>query len=439
VVGIRSIGTTLGAIVAAGLGAGARVWTVRPVGPPFERRLALDPAWPVGWASAARIALVDEGPGLSGSSFGAVLDTLESARVPASSMVVLPSHAGELGPAAHERARERWRRLSRYPVDVERLLRGQDGPGLLEWVRDVVGPVEGPLEDIGAGGWRRHLYADERRWPAVHAAQERRKYLLPAGGQRWLLKFSGLGRYGEQRLERARQLAAAGFTPEVTALRHGFLIAPWIEGARPLTGTEPARAPLLDRIADYLGFRARACPARAEASGASPAELWQMALKNLREALLPEAARELSALEPALSALAAAARPVEIDGKLQPHEWLKLPDGRVLKTDALDHHQGHDLIGCQDIAWDVAGVVVEWSLSALEAERFRRAVSTRAGREVTSLQLRFYTACYGAFALGAVTLAALWAAEASEEGARLAARRDFLARGYWLRGRAASC
>ena len=51
-------------------------------------------------------------------------------------------------------------------------------------------------------------------------------------------------------------------------------------------------------------------------------------------------------------------RPVEIDGRL--HAWSYLRrDGHLLKTDALDHHAGHDLVGCQDIAWDIVGAKIE--------------------------------------------------------------------------------
>ena len=77
VVGIRSIGTGLAALVAAATAA-PRPVSVRPTGDPFRRRvnlcedlaaeLAGDPAW--------RVAIADEGPGLSGSSFGAVADAL---------------------------------------------------------------------------------------------------------------------------------------------------------------------------------------------------------------------------------------------------------------------------------------------------------------------------------------------------------------------------
>jgi hypothetical protein len=37
--------------------------------------------------------------------------------------------------------------------------------------------------------------------------------------------------------------------------------------------------------------------------------------------------------------------------------------GRLLKSGALDHHAGHDLVGHQDIAWDIVGAVVELGLS----------------------------------------------------------------------------
>jgi hypothetical protein len=66
-------------------------------------------------------------------------------------------------------------------------------------------------------------------------------------------------------------------------------------------------------------------------------------------------------------------RRVQTDNKLPPWEWLLLPDGRVLKSDAIDHHQAHDLIGSQDIAW-VAGAIVELGISQQESLRLRRGV-----------------------------------------------------------------
>jgi hypothetical protein len=79
VIGLRSIGTGLAALVAAALRSGPPA-TLRPVGDPFRREIAMDPLLAADLQSdtGADFAIVDEGPGLSGSSFGAVVDWLEA-------------------------------------------------------------------------------------------------------------------------------------------------------------------------------------------------------------------------------------------------------------------------------------------------------------------------------------------------------------------------
>jgi len=87
VIGLRSIGVTLAALVAAALGSGPS-FSLRPTGPPFQRRVQVtaelsdlilaDPK--------SDFAIVDEGPGLSGSSLGSVVDWL-SFRFPSASVV----------------------------------------------------------------------------------------------------------------------------------------------------------------------------------------------------------------------------------------------------------------------------------------------------------------------------------------------------------------
>ena len=101
VIGIRSIGAGLSALVAAALGA-PRPFIVRPVGHPFGREVRVDPALTDRMASDRRraFAIVDEGPGLSGSSFGAVADWLEEAGIPRERIHFFPSHAGDIGPKA---------------------------------------------------------------------------------------------------------------------------------------------------------------------------------------------------------------------------------------------------------------------------------------------------------------------------------------------------
>jgi hypothetical protein len=98
VIGIRSIGTTLGAVVAAALEAPPPL-TLRPFGDPFARQVEL-PAELV--ERGAHYVIVDEGPGLSGSSFGAVADALEVQGVAPERIAFLSSHGGDLRRQASE-------------------------------------------------------------------------------------------------------------------------------------------------------------------------------------------------------------------------------------------------------------------------------------------------------------------------------------------------
>jgi hypothetical protein len=67
--------------------------------------------------------------------------------------------------------------------------------------------------------------------------------------------------------------------------------------------------------------------------------------------------------------------------------------GRQLKTDALHHHAGHDLVGCQDVAWDIVGVTVELGLS--QTQRTGYAAKSRARRAAPSTRncWRFLMPC----------------------------------------------
>ncbi|WP_431268207.1 hypothetical protein [Dankookia sp. P2] len=66
----------------------------------------------------------------------------------------------------------------------------------------------------------------------------------------------------------------------------------------------------------------------------------------------------------------------------------------------MDHHAAHDLIGCQDIAWDVAGAMVELGLDPV--------------LPVDRGLLGFLLPCYCAFQLGAWTMALDAAPDAAE-------------------------
>ncbi len=357
VIGIRSIGTTLGAVVAAALGAPPAL-TVRPFGDPFARKVDLPPELV---EPGAHYVIVDEGPGLSGSSFGAVADWLEDRGVQLERIAFLPSHGGEPGPQASAAHRQRWRSAQRVAAEFD--------PAFLK-------ERFGPLQPFLAG----------------HPL-ERIKYLASQGGDRRLLKFAGLGAIGTRKLEMARALYSAGFTPEPLELVHGFLAERWMGDAQPLGVTEKP----VEEIGQYLGARLRLFPAR-EGAGATVDQLIAMCHRNISLALGDEAVRRLPGWDAVV--LSRRLARVRTDNKLDRAEWKRLPDRRLLKTDALDHHQTHDLVGCQDIAWDVAGAIVEFDLDGQEADRLIAATACAIDADL----LDFYRVAYPAFRLGQATL-----------------------------------
>lgn len=333
VIGLRSIGSGLAAMAAAALGA-PRPVTLRPCGDAFNRSLAIDDELQRRMLESERhFVIVDEGPGLSGSSFGCVADWLEERGVPRNRIAFLPGHAGDLGPEASPAHRERWAATQRPVVQPDRLR---------TWVQDVVGDID-DWKDLSGGAWRPLWSASEDAWPAVVPAWERTKFLVKAGETAWMVRFAGLGSAGAVKLKLARRLEESGFGPEVAGLTHGWLVQRWHYDAQPTR-------PTADEVMRYLVLRG-SLPAQ---RGASLVELLAMVRRNV-----PELAR----WNPPVEQLQALSTPVAIDGRMQAHEWLRLPDGRLLKADALDHHRGHDLVGPQDITWDRVGAEVELGIA----------------------------------------------------------------------------
>lgn len=418
VVGIRSIGTGLAAAVAALAGERATLASVRPEGHPFQRKVVIGQRLGRDLLSGLeagtgpvkpRFAVVDEGPGLSGSSFGCVADWLEDRGVTTEAISFFPSHGGGLGPYASERHRRRWEKARRPVAEFETVFTGPEARWPLAlWAEDLTGPAEGPPEDLSAGRWRAKHFPDRMQWPPADVQGERRKYLVTAGERHWLLKFAGLGRYGREKLELAKELAGAGLIPPVSGLRHGFLVGAWLDNARPLPlAPEVDRLALLNAVARYLAFRAERFPAPAENRGASPVKLYEMAAFNIQRALGPGWNDEVRLWWERLSQIASLERPVLSDNRMHAWEWLVTPGGRILKTDALDHHRGNDLVGPQDIAWDLAGAAAELELDQGELSLLSDAVARRS-RTVRPepVQLGFYTVAYLAFQTGRHTLAA---------------------------------
>jgi hypothetical protein len=130
-----------------------------------------------------------------------------------------------------------------------------------------------------------------------------------------------------------------------------------------------------------------------------------MAQHNIETAMGADMASRLRHWQPGLVVLERRRRSVETDSRLHGWEWL-VQDGRLLKTDALDHHAGHDLVGPQDIAWDVAGAAIEFALGPGECDTLAAAVEQRCGMALDPELLAFYLPCYAAFQLGYYVMAA---------------------------------
>ncbi len=405
VIGLRSIGTALSAMVVAAAGAPSPI-TVRPVGHPFARHLALGAAIEaeLGQAVGCEIAVVDEGPGLSGSSMAAVVTHLTRLGHRPECIHLFPGHANGPGSQASQDVQAIWSGHATHVAPFDDVILGAEDARhhLSEWVANLVGPLLGPLREISGGAWRPLRWKNERAWPPVHPWQERRKFLAETRDGTWLVKFAGLGRRGTEALARARRLAAAGFSPEPAGLVHGFLVERWHGEARPLDLATLDRDRLIARLAEYLSFRATAFPAAEP--GASPDALLAMTSHNAGQALGPNAESIVARWRPALPRLAAQVQPIETDNRLHAWEWLEI-DGRMLKTDAVDHHAGHDLVGCQDIAWDVAGAGLEFALDRDERADLTARLGAR-GVPTDPELVSFMALGYAAYQLGAWTMTA---------------------------------
>ncbi|HVG48399.1 MAG TPA: hypothetical protein VM899_09745, partial [Rubellimicrobium sp.] len=308
VMGLRSIGTTLSAVVAAELeaqGVPVRSFTVRPRGYPFERELRLGPRLTAALEEGAEghVLVVDEGPGISGSSFACAAETAARAGAPNHRIALFPSWNSDGASLRSERARAAWGRHARWVAGFEETF--------LDTGRLAATWGGGRLRDLSGGLWRDLLCPPGRR-PAVQPQHERRKYLLERdGAPPLLLKFSGLGARGQQALARAEAQAGAGLAPEAEGLAEGFLAYRFAEG-RP---TERLDQDLLGAMAGYLAHLA----AGPERGAPRFEDLLAMTWLNVAEGLGGDAAGRTGWMERMRERVLA--RPVIAgDGRMLPQE-----------------------------------------------------------------------------------------------------------------------
>ena len=354
IIGIRSIGSTLSAVTAAAArlrGTNVSRLTVRPLGHPYNRHtvFSADQLQIIqsGISHQAQFLIVDEGPGLSGSSFLSVAEALEAAGVASHKIVLLCANEPKVESLCSAKAGERWRRFRSVAV-----------PG------DAFGPV-GVF--VGGGQWRSRLFQSESLWPAVWSNMERLKYLAPAEGREArLFKFAGYGHYGHRVLEREQCVSEAGFGPPPRSEDNGFVSYPWLVG-RPMESTDLSHE-VITRLAEYCAFRAGAF----SVSAVDLCALQEMADHNLAE------------LGFKLSASLRLERPVVADGHMQPHEWIMASESKLFKTDSGSHGDDHFFPGPTDIAWDLAGAVVEWRMNAEQSAEFLELYCRASGDDATS-------------------------------------------------------
>jgi hypothetical protein len=353
VIGVRSVGSTLGAVVAATLRANGRLArriTVRPEGEPYQRKTTFS-GTQMPWIQdqmkhQADFVVVDEGPGFSGSTFLSVARALLDAGVPRPRIVLLGSRPF---PAAAPASRaQEWTRFRSYIVDYGRHVPHDAG------------------RSLGGGAWREVIFSDRSHWPACWTDQERIKHLSSDG--QIFFKFEGFGRFGKLARTQAEALAQGGFSPRLPVWDSGFAGYQFLRG-RPLRPADLTKE-LLSAIASYCVFRLTNFPA----VDSDAAMLREMMTVNLEVEF--DRQWKVERLQ--------VGRPIYADSRMLPHEWLLTPEGRILKTDSVGHGEGHQLPGPVDIAWDLAGAIIEWGLSPAQSDFFLNEYRRQSGEDPRS-------------------------------------------------------
>jgi hypothetical protein len=391
VIGLRSIGTTLGAVFNAALrarGVAAERIAVRPTGHPYDRQFCFtesEERWLRSAGPQAQVFIVDEGPGISGSSFLAVAEAVEHGGISRESIWMLGSREPDLAQLRAPRAAERWQRFHFRAVASHPIL-----------------PADAAI-DIGGGAWRRHLSPPDNQ-PATWAQLESAKYMSAGGRRRY--KFHGYGHYGETIAARANMIAAAGFAPPLIAIEKGFGVYDFIPGR--ILAPSDLDPELIRHFAAYCAFRASQFR-----SGECSPELLRMAAWNWE--------CEFGApLAPALAL--PVVNCVIADARMLPHEWLRTADGRILKLDALSHGDDHFFPGPCDIAWDLAGTIIEWQMDSAASADFLARYQHLSGDDARD-RLPDYLLAYTIFRMAWSKMAARASAGSPDE---LALQRDYL-------------
>lgn len=359
VVGIRSAGVALSAITAAGCG--SRM-TVRPSGHPYDRELDLTPEqleWVCRMLNEDRVFfVVDEGPGLSGSSFLATAEALEAAGVPRERIHLIGSNRCDPDRLVARGAAHRWRRFNFHVVPFLEAPQG--------------------TRNFSNGDWRSEFLRQQDSWPASWAQLTPPKYIAEDAASIW--KFEGLGTHGHLAFLRARTLGQEGCAPRAIGRSGGFAIYERVLG-EPLKHDDLDDA-IMERMARYLAF----IKSNSRYDCTSSSELERMTRHNVRQLLNID----LSDFELPLE------HPVVCDARMMPYEWVRTENDQIIKTDAINHGDNHFFPGPCDIAWDVAGAIIEWRMSTQTGTKFMESYERETGDNIGK-RLNSYVVAYSSF------------------------------------------
>ena len=337
VIGLRSIGTALSAVVAetlrrAGTPDCGRM-TVRPSGHPFAREAALPGEAVRGGGS---FIIVDEGPGLSGSSMAGVAEALRAKGVSARDIVFFPGHDKGPGPEARPETR-RWWQTERCWVTANEAIPLEFPPSAFRLFGGFAA-VDGTLETLA-----------------------------------------------ERKRRRQMRLADEGLALPSPAMAHGWITL--AHEGEPLSHAELDDTFMTRTLARYLATAAQ--PGDGDAAGG---------IKRIAEALEACTGHDMESLSRRALRETDATR-LAGDGRLSPAEWLRLGDGRIVKRNATGADCEHDWAGPQALAWDIAGAAAEWEMDDDALRLFLATLESDYAIGVTPFALAWHQAGYAALEL----------------------------------------
>lgn len=416
IVGVRSIGTTLSAIVASALdcaGIDNHRITVRPSGPTNARELVLEKNVLNGVSHAI---VVDEGPWQSGSSMASVGFALERLGLPRSALAFMPSHKNGPGPKATPEVRTMWNEVATFAVPVTAPIFG--GRTLREHLNHELANTLGVrAELLPDEDWRRLAYESTGDWPPSRGRFATSRYRVATTSGSLALEFGGIATIdgqsmASQALAASEQRTFGGFAPAPIGMVAGFIARPWLDGVA--LRKADVDETLLHSLSHYVAAMA-GTPLDAVTLAAAQLRRADWAARHLADALGDSAGKRAAAYVEAGSVLPVAWTRASFDYDLAPRCWMRTHEGALARIGSAATAHGHTVVGVQPVLWDVASLLVEWELGRKEARIVVGDVEQAlGGTRLPRPALRAFMLAYIAFKLGELAACQAEADDAAE-------------------------